>query len=271
MEIKDHLLKGNGVKLIKSPNHSGVFKPGNLDTLVLHFTAGPSVKSAVNTLTNPRVKASAHIVVGRDGSITQLVPFNVISWHAGRSSYKGRVGFNNYSIGIEIDNAGVLTPSGDVYRAWFGRTYEKSDVIKAVHRNQRDAKYWHAYTQEQIEATRDLCELLIDTYNIKNILGHEEIAPQRKTDPGPAFPLDRFRDGLLKSSRDEEDDDDEQEMRVSVNKLNIRSTPVGGALKVALPLVKGQKVTVLDRANGWAKVRTEIEGWVAEKYLGGNV
>ncbi|HAN78030.1 MAG TPA: N-acetylmuramoyl-L-alanine amidase [Bacteroidales bacterium] len=267
MEIKDHLLKGPNVKLVKSPNHSGVFKAGDLDTIIMHYTAAPSVKSAINTLTNPKVKASAHLIIGRDGSVIQLIPFNVISWHAGQSSYKGRVGYNNYSIGIEIDNAGPLTPSGDVFRAWFGQTYDKNEVIQARHRNETELKYWHTYTAEQIEVVREICDLLIDEYNLKFILGHEEISPGRKFDPGPAFPLDRFRDGLLKSNRDDDDDDTPLEKRVSASKLNIRVSPDSNAAMAAVPLLQGHKVTVLEQNGEWVKVKTEIEGWVSAKFL----
>ena len=268
MEIKNHFLSGENVKkFIKSPNHSGEFQSGLPDTIIVHYTAGPA-KPSINTLTNPRAKASAHIVVDRDGSITQLVPFNVIAWHAGRSTYGGRTGFNKYSIGIEIVNSGPLTKSGNVYRSWFGASYNPSDVIEAVHRNQTRSKFWHTYTQEQIETVTELCQLLVENYDMKMILGHEEIAPKRKSDPGPAFPLDRLRDRLLNADRNADDADEEPTNgRVIANSLNIRSTPTTGAKKVALPLKKGTKVKIMDKSKDWYFVKTEIEGWVAARYI----
>jgi N-acetylmuramoyl-L-alanine amidase len=268
MEIKDHLIRGDLVKkMIKSPNHSGEFKSGDLDTIVVHYTSGPA-RPAINTLTNPRVRASAHLVIDRDGSIIQLIPFNLIAWHAGKSSYGGRVGFNKYSIGIEIVNSGVLTKSGNVFRSWFGSAYNPSDVIEAIHRNQRVPRYWHIYTEEQIQVVTDICRLLIDTYNIKNILGHEEIAPLRKVDPGPAFPLDKLRDSLLIGRRDENAPEDLRDTgRISANSLNIRSAPDSTGEKIAKPLSRGTKVTILDEANGWYKISTRIEGWVFGKYV----
>ena len=129
------------------------------------------------------------------------MPFNEIAWHAGESSYGGRSGYNKYSIGIEIVNSGPLTKSGNVYRSWFGAAYNPSDVVEAIHRNQSTAKYWHVYTAEQIETVRQLCLELMEAYpNIKQILGHEEVAPTRKTDPGPAFPLDTLREQLLRAT-----------------------------------------------------------------------
>jgi len=268
MEIRDHILYGDDVKFQKSPNHSGVFNQGDLDMVVLHYTVGPA-DAAVRHLTNPSTKASAHLVVDRDGSVTQLVPFNTISWHAGSSTWKNRTGINKYSIGIEMANYGPLTKSGDVYRTVYGSTISPNDVIEAIHRNQTRPKYWHAYTEAQIQKIREICLLLIEEYGIKEIVGHEEIAPLRKTDPGPAFPLDRIRSELLNSGSRQSDEGEEARGngRVTADKLNIRVTPTTDGEKVALPLKKGTKVVIIDEANGWYKVTTQIEGWVSAKFV----
>jgi N-acetylmuramoyl-L-alanine amidase len=268
MEIKEHFINGENVKkFVKSPNVSGEFEKGLPDTIIIHYTAGP-YKPALNTLTNPRVRASAHLIVDRDGSVTQLVPFNIEAWHAGSSSYGNRTGINKYSIGIEIVNSGPLTKSGTVYRSWYGSAFNPSDVIEATHRNEKTPRFWHTYTEEQIIVVQEICQLLIDIYNVKFILGHEEIAPLRKQDPGPAFPLDRLRNKLLGESRNSNAGAELPEMgRISANTLNIRSSPSEEGLKVALPLQKGTKVKILDESNGWYKVTTEIEGWVLGKYV----
>lgn len=195
MEIQDHKIKG--IEYIPSPNTSGKFKKGQPDTIIIHYTAGRDAASSIKTLITPYSKASAHLVIGRDGKITQLVPFDTISWHAGKSSYEGREGYNSYSIGIEIDNAGVLTEVEGGYKSWFGKIYPKEQVLKATHRNETKPRFWHTYTEEQIKATEEICKTLIKTYNIKHILGHEEISVGRKSDPGPAFPLDELRNSLL--------------------------------------------------------------------------
>ncbi|MFN8258185.1 MAG: N-acetylmuramoyl-L-alanine amidase [Bacteroidales bacterium] len=268
MEIKNHFIEGENIKkYVPSPNHSGEFEPGLPDTIVLHYTAGP-FKPALNTLTNPRIRASAHLIVDRDGTITQLVPFNVEAWHAGNSSYGNRVGMNKYSIGIEMVNSGPLTKSGNVYRSWFGSAFNPSDVIEATHRNETQPRFWHTYTEEQIQTVYELCQLIIDSYNIKFILGHEEIAPMRKQDPGPAFPLDRLRNKLLSEERNSNQAAEIPNAgRVSATILNIRSTPAEDGLKVAMPLKKGTKVKILEEANGWYRVTTEVEGWVFAKYI----
>jgi len=268
LEIKNDLLVGDNVKYIKSPTHGAEFRSGDLDTVIVHFTAGP-INAAINTFTNPKNKVSAHLVVGRDGSIIQMLPFNIVGWHAGESSYKGRTGFNQYSIGIEIENAGEVTKSGNIFRAWYGSSFDPSDVVEATHRNQSTNKYWHAYSEDQIQTIFDICQKLIEQYDIKFILGHEEIAPTRKTDPGPAFPLDRMRDRLLSGDRDKDDADDASQYAgvVVANKLNIRMSPNETADKVTNPLPQGAKVQVLENKDAWVKVRTEVEGWVLAKFI----
>ena len=235
---------------------------------MLHYTAGPTLISAVRTLTSPRVSASAHLIIDRDGSVVQLAPFNIVTWHAGRSSYAGRKGYNNYSIGIEMVNEGHLKKSGSIYRSWSGRKYSDEDVVEAIHRNQTRTKYWHTYTEEQIETVTEICELLMSAYDIKYVLGHEEVSPKRKSDPGPAFPLDKIRNKLMNSSRQEDDDETELEIgRVTVNKLNIRSAPSSSGEPVSRPLVKNTKVKILKEKNGWKKVSVEVEGWCYGKYI----
>lgn len=272
MEIKNHILKGKNIVVQNSPNHGGKFAEGALDTIIIHYTAGSSAESSVKTLCNPKIKASAHLVVGRDGSITQLVPFNTIAWHAGKSSHQGRVGLKKYSIGIEIDNAGRLTKSGTSYAAWFGRKYDVEDVVEAVHRNESALSYWHAYTEEQIASVNDICEELIETYQINSILGHEEIAPQRKSDPGPAFPLDKFREHLLMRNRSQEDAAEPARNfsdigLVTASKLNVRETSRRNAKIISAPLIKGTLVNIVGEKNGWYEVDIKTRGWVKKDYI----
>lgn len=270
MRIENNILKGGEIDFIESPNHGIKFGENQPDTIVIHFTAGANEQSSVNWLTNEQSKASAHLVVGRGGSIYQLVPFDTIAWHAGRSSYNNRSGFNKYSIGIEIDNAGPLSKTGGVLRAWFGGEYKEEEAVFAVHRNESTPRYWHAYTQKQIELVEDICSILIANYPIKQILGHEEIAPQRKNDPGPAFPLDKLRDRLLGEGRDNEDPIEtniEQKGVVLSDKLNIRSGPGVNNNAIAEPLTNGQEVEIVEISGDWLKINTNLTGWVHKNYI----
>ncbi len=271
MEIKDEKLDKQFADFVESPNNSGHFGESLPDTIVIHYTAGSSAESSVDTLINPDVKASAHLVIGRDGSVTQLVPFNIIAWHAGKSAWGDRKGLNKYSIGIELDNAGRLTKSGTQYSAWFGRTYPEEEVVEAVHRNEETPSYWHRFTEDQITKTFNICRLLIDRYDIKTILGHEEISPGRKSDPGPAFPLDKLREKLLKTDRSDQEEETYKEFEnpgeVTASLLNIRSGPSTSNKKIANPLQKGTTVDILDESDGWYQVEVRLKGWVSKSYI----
>ena len=276
MKIAKHLLQGDANRKVvqgTTPNQGGPYASGLPDTIIIHFTAGRDAKSAIKTLTDPKVKASAHLVVGRDGSITQLVPFNTIAWHAGKSAYDGRIGLNEYSIGIEIDNAGRLEKQGEKFFSWFGREYAAADVYEGVHRNESAPTLWHRYQEQDIETVREICAALIQAYPIKQILGHEEIAPGRKTDPGPAFPLDRLREKLLAADRHENEAPVPPAVKplgngvVTASTLNIRKDPLASAPKAADPLPRGTAVRILDRKPGWLYVAAECRGWVSADFI----
>ena len=264
----DHLLQGENVVHLIATKNTVEFKQGNLDTLIIHYTAGRDAESSARYLRKEEIKASAHLVIGRNGEIFQLVPFNKIAWHAGRSSFGGKSGYNNYSIGIELDNAGVLTKTGNDFQSWFGKKYTQSDVMEGVHRNESQPRYWHIYTEKQLEVNEEVTKLILNHYkSIVNILGHEEISPGRKQDPGPAFPLDKFRRQIIGDNRDDQESSTQSlpsSGLVIPGKLNIRSGAGSSYVKVANPLVSGQKVKILEEENGWYRVKTEIEGWVSK-------
>lgn len=273
MKIIDHRLQGDAIKWHESPNRGGKLNNGAPDSLVIHYTAGRSAESAVHTLTNPAVKASAHLVVGRQGEVYQLVPFDTVAWHAGRSSWKGRSGYNRYAVGIEIDNAGRLEPNGNgSFVSWFNQLYQGEDVIAATHRNESRSTFWHRYTEPQIERVFELCQLLSRVYPVQEILGHEEIAPGRKIDPGPAFPLERLRNSVLGEGRDSEDAVETQilsasAVRVTAAKLNVRSGPGLHHGIVSSPLTRDTVVEVVREEAGWIEIKQNVTGWVSASHV----
>ena len=99
------------------------------------------------------------------------------------------------------------------------------------------------------------------------ILGHEEVSPGRKSDPGPAFPLDDFKKLLTGTGRDKDDGDLPSTGSVSASKLNIREGAGGNFKKVAKALPKGTKVNILEENGDWYKVNVQIEGWVSKKHI----
>lgn len=268
MEIRDHRLEG--VEYRESPNQGGLYEEGALDTIIIHYTAGSNAESAIRTLSDTERKVSAHLVVGRDGVVTQLLPFDVVGWHAGVSKWGQREGFNKYSIGIEIDNAGQLEEKDGQYVSWFGRAYPPEEVVRGVHRNQTQPTYWHRFPEEQIRVVEELCALLVAEYSIRHILGHEEIAPDRKIDPGPAFPLDELRARLLSKpvpAAVAEVAAPSVAATVQATRLNLRAEPAASSEKVVGYLKEGTEVEIVEEKGGWCRVRVGLEGWVSKRYL----
>ena len=287
--IDDHILTGDNISFRLSPNTPGRFQSGSPDTIVIHFTAGSSLASSVNVLTNADSGVSAHFVVGRNGDIVQMLPTNKIAWHAGESHYEGRSGLNQYSIGIELDNAGQLKARGDgTYESWFGEVYGENEVLAAQHANQQSIGYWHKYTEVQIARTLSICKTLSSYYDISTVVGHEEIAPARKVDPGPAFPLQKFKALVLQSESDkwpressesssqrEAHDQIQRDLaspvkrvaNVSANALNVRKGPDVSFGVVENGLNKGEVLKVLEKRGEWAKVSYTKVGWVNTKYI----
>jgi N-acetylmuramoyl-L-alanine amidase len=202
MKIVNHLLvhdDGTPYRFVKTPNvGNGELKP---KYLVMHFTAGGSAQESIGWLANPAAKASAHIVIARDGTVTQMVPFNRVAWHAGQSTWEGIVGLNSWSIGIELDNPGRMTRKGDVWVADGGSRLGDDQVIQAVHKNEKNVSGWAKYPQVQQDVARELAALLVRTYRLGEIIGHEDISPGRKVDPGPAFPMAEFRAQVMAAAQ----------------------------------------------------------------------
>ena len=127
--------------------------------LIFHYTGMRSENAAIKRLTSKSSKVSCHYLIKKNGAIIKIVPDLYIAWHAGISSWKKDKSLNSNSIGIEISNPG------------------------------HDYKYKN-FSQKQITSIIDLSKNLKKKYKIKkeNILGHSDIAPLRKKDPGEKFP-----------------------------------------------------------------------------------
>jgi len=134
-------------------------KPKQIKFIIFHYTGMKKESDAINRLTEIQSEVSSHYLIKNNGEIVNLIPDLYIAWHAGKSSWKSFKYLNKDSIGIEITNPGHE----------FG--YKK-------------------FSKKQIISLIRLSKLLIRKYKIrsKNILGHSDIAPLRKKDPGEKFP-----------------------------------------------------------------------------------
>ena len=134
-------------------------KPKKIKFIVFHYTGMKRETDAINKLTNEKSKVSSHYFIKNNGEILSLVPDIYTAWHAGISSWHKYNFMNKYSIGIEISNKG------------------------------HNFKYVN-FNKKQINSVIKLSKFLIKKYKIKTnfILGHSDISPDRKKDPGEKFP-----------------------------------------------------------------------------------
>ena len=157
-----------------SPNFDQVKRRNsNIKYLIYHYTGMKSEKSALKRLCDTRSKVSCHYFIKKNGEILQIVPDRYISWHAGKSRWKNDNLLNKSSIGIEIHNS--------------GHSFNYTN-----------------FNNNQIISIKNLSNLLIKEYRIKrhNVLGHSDISPDRKKDPGEKFPwrkLNTYKIGIWHS------------------------------------------------------------------------
>lgn len=152
--------------------------------LVIHFTAGASAKSSIGYWKELGNGVCAHFVIDRDGTIYQCRPCNRTAGHAGTSEWHGYRNLNSCAIGIELANG------GDAYATKFS----KLKPITARHKNGGPMTEWETYPPEQLAACEMLSKVLVERYNLDDVIGHEDIATARKNDPGPAFPMLKLRE-----------------------------------------------------------------------------
>ena len=131
--------------------------------IIIHYTGMKKESDAIKRLCDFKSKVSSHYFIKNNGKLLNLVPDLYTAWHAGESSWKNYKSLNKYSIGIEINNPG------------------------------HDHGY-NNFSKKQIYSLEKLLQYLIKIYNIdyKNVLGHSDIAPSRKKDPGEKFPWVRL-------------------------------------------------------------------------------
>jgi N-acetylmuramoyl-L-alanine amidase len=142
-------------KVVASPNFNDRKLPVSM--VVLHYTGMRSAEEAIERLRDPEFGVSSHYLVAEDGQVVRMVPEDKRAWHAGVSSFQGRERCNDFSIGVELEGS-------------------DDDPFEAV----------------QYEVLAGLARTLRTRYPIVHLAGHSDIAPGRKTDPGPCFDWQRL-------------------------------------------------------------------------------
>ncbi|SEO70105.1 N-acetylmuramoyl-L-alanine amidase [Mucilaginibacter sp. OK283] len=263
MKITNHWLEADSnaekIKISKSGNARDPIDP---DYLVIHYTATDTAQSAINwfidTHSNPD-RIAAHIVLNTDGTITQLVPFNHRANHAGTSTWDGVDSFNYHAIGIEIVNPGFAEKLADntfkrvtddgvkIYPATDGDKFMKIDH-KHKFWTGKNNHYWRTFPDAQLQALYKLCKVLFDTYHLIAAVGHDDISPARKPDPGPAFPWDTFKTNVYGHSNNTG-----RIYVVNTDGTNFRNSFSTNA-PVLKKLTKGYEVGLIETNGQWSKV-----------------
>ena len=143
-----------------SPNYSKKSRSlKDIKFIIIHYTGMQSEVEAIKRLRKSKSKVSCHYLINRKGKVIRMVDDTYIAWHAGKSRWKNFVNLNKNSLGIELVNKGHQ----------FG---------------------YQAFSNQQIKSLISLCKILKKKFAIKkeNFLGHSDIAPLRKSDPGEKFP-----------------------------------------------------------------------------------
>ena len=178
-----------------SPNFNAIKRiKKNIKFIIIHYTGMEYESSALNRLCDIKTKVSAHYFIKKSGSIINLVPPIYEAWHAGKSSWKGLKSLNKYSIGVEIQNSG--------------------------HYNK-----YENFTQKQIISTKKLLKYLMNKYKVKskNVLGHSDIAPDRKKDPGEKFPWKELAKSKLSQWHNFDEKKLKQKRLISLNLFEERN------------------------------------------------
>ena len=169
--------------------------------VVIHFTAGATAQSSIDywkEREQRRIDLGAHIIIDRDGKVIQCRAFDKTISHAGVSRWvdpntgKRYTNLNQWAIGIELANAG----NDDRVIKIASRLRGYAGTVQARHRNGGGIQTWEMFPLAQVSACHTVVEQLVKRYNLDDITGHDCIAPERKDDPGPAFPMERIRKEL---------------------------------------------------------------------------
>ncbi len=255
MEILNHVLFGETVE--HQITHYDGAELSDPKIIVIHNS--PTKEFRNNTFSYSR--PSVHIKIDKNGLVSQLIPFNQPGRHVGSAYWEGENNLDKNTIAIELENSGRLSVKVNQYYDSEGNAVNANDVFTGVHQNEDHPSFWEKYTERQVKKAEQLCRLLLMSYQVKYILGHEEISPGSNVDPGPAFPLDRFRKMILADKLVD------MEPAFSFN---------GGFSHYAYLLEdtflrnvsnRGKIVNIKPKSGGWYKINIDQSGHIKEEWI----
>lgn len=253
------------IVMLQSGNAGELIDP---DYLIIHYTATDTARPAIdlfmNTTTNVN-RIAAHIVLDADGTITQLIPFNKKANHAGPSTWDNVDFLNSHAIGIELVNFGYVEKlSNGSFRRLAGKdkkgnpvfttfpSTESTRIIKVNHKHKfsigKETKNWFIYPEAQLNALFNLCKVLFENYQMITAIGHDDISPGRKLDPGPAFPWDSFKTNVFGNTNNTG-----KIFLVNTPDTNLRASFTTNSASIK-KLPAGCEVGLIETNGQWSKV-----------------
>jgi N-acetylmuramoyl-L-alanine amidase len=200
--------KVEGARYVPTTKKGGVIVP---KYIVMHATVGYTTDGDVATLSTSDRPASIHNVIGRDGAVVQIVPYNIKAWHAGPSKWNSDVSLNDCSIGIELSNIewlairadgtyedeynNVIQPNGTFANGRRATASSPSEWPRYNHdRLGSHAFAWEPYTKATLETLDELIPALFAAYpSLQEVVQHQWVDTRTgRTDPGPQFPMARY-------------------------------------------------------------------------------
>jgi len=187
----------------KPARSRGSYADGYPRGAVVHYTAGRR-KSLEDSIAYQLSEGYLYFIIDADGNISQNFPLDSHGYHAGKSSYPGLSGsVSDELVGIEIQSAGLLKKKSGKYKSWFNTTIPDSEVRSINTKNENQVPgHYEKYTEAQEEALTELILWLYknnpDIFSLNYVLGHDEISPGRKQDPGGclSMTMPQFRNHL---------------------------------------------------------------------------
>lgn len=309
LSIKKHYLMDDHERRFPeiTPHPNGYKSKPPLDKplfIVMHFTTGTKIESTISHFKDASSGVSTHLLIARDGRITQFLPFNKVAHHCGYSYWERLSNLNYHSIGIELDNAGLLQRDWETGR-WLSRkvTIPDDRVEQKVSWKQFEASDperfpgWEKFTDIQLKVALNVVKALKERYSsIKDILGHEDVNINNRYDPGPLFPMPKFRKTLFGREEPEveiftinEEGKHLYANTIDGSKPNANSTPYNGTVPdgtivrvirtdensgmslVSIVKIKGSKSTKAAKKGGKKNKKSEISknksGWIPSNAL----
>ena len=268
MELIDHSLNATHTHQVKPGFGYGSQAPmqaalERVDMIIIKSTTNQTINASGNI--NGNIPTSpTHVLIDRDGLVTQFIPFNQQLPTTISGSWDGLKDLTSRSIILTFVNHGRLQKQNEQFVAADGVALDKTDVFTGIHQNEESLSYWQKFTDSQIAVAEKIIHCLTSAYQVKYILGYEEVCPGLQTDPGPAFPLEIIRRKVMK--------DQVREVGNVPNFKNISdqidlSTILRNGAQDLKTDRNARIVNIRRKNGGWYKVNIDLGGFIKEEWV----